>query len=228
MANIIRSAKSTSDWTSSELRAYNITTRMQDAATFFEAAILPQPGVDDEILTVDVQALNLQGVNANTMEFAALLDYAMVPVATDDLEESAVDDFALILFRVTGYINGQRVARTRKNIPLLICGEWRNAKTDVCLVDRPRGVILLLQEDKRQAATVLDAPAQLIAKTIGAFSYNNVIREDAGLEPLDADVRRHFTPCDPPLAHVVAGHTWHCHGRYISDFLQDTRNISTR
>jgi hypothetical protein len=57
MANIIRSAKSARVWTSSELRAYKITTRMQDAATFFEAAILPQPGVDDEILTVDVHLL---------------------------------------------------------------------------------------------------------------------------------------------------------------------------
>jgi hypothetical protein len=232
MANIIRSAKSGSEWTSTELNAYNITTRSQDAATFFQVAMLPQPGVDNEVLTVDVQALDLQGVDASTIEFASLLDSAMVPVGTDNLEDSAVGDFAVVLFRVTGYIDGYRFARTRKDIPLLICGEWRYAKIDVCLVDRRQSGILLLlvQEDKRQAATMLDAPAQLIAEAIAAFSYNNAIREDEGLEPLDADVRtRHFTPFDP-LAHmhVVAGHTWHRHGRYISDLLQDTRNISTR
>ena len=61
----------------------------------------------------------------------------------------------------------------------------------MCLVDRRQGgtILLLVQEDKRQAATMLDAPAQLIAKAIAAFSYNNALREDAGLEPLDADVR---------------------------------------
>jgi hypothetical protein len=105
---------------------------------------------------------------------------------------------------VTGYINGYRFARTRKNLPLLICGEWRHVKTDVCLVDRQQGSILLIvQEDKCQAATAGEAPAQLIAEAIAAFSYNNAIREDAGLDPLDDGVRSHSTPLYHPYSRHI-------------------------
>ncbi|KAJ4465181.1 hypothetical protein C8J55DRAFT_441351 [Lentinula edodes] len=51
MANLLRSAKSSSDWTQNELRAYNITVQWQDAATFFGVDPLPQPAVAQEVLT---------------------------------------------------------------------------------------------------------------------------------------------------------------------------------
>ena len=140
MAKIIRSAKSSSEWTSTELDAYNITTISQDATTFFQVAILPQPGVDNKVLTVDVQALDSDlrgGVSTSTVEFASLLDSAMVPVGTDHLEDSAVGDFAVVLFRVTGYIDGYRFARTRKDVPLLICGESVEVYQDRCVPCRP-------------------------------------------------------------------------------------------
>jgi hypothetical protein len=42
------------------------------------------------------------------------------------------------------------VARTRMDLPLLICGESRHAKTDVCIIDRSQNnILLLVQEDKR-------------------------------------------------------------------------------
>lgn len=51
-------------------------------------------------------------------------------------EESAVDDFAVHLFRALGY-TGRAVARTtrtRKDLPFLVCGEERHAKADVSTV----------------------------------------------------------------------------------------------
>ncbi|KAJ3903503.1 hypothetical protein F5879DRAFT_786368, partial [Lentinula edodes] len=49
--SLIRSAKSGSDWTQNEFRAYNITVQLQDAAIFFGVDPLPQPAVAQEVLT---------------------------------------------------------------------------------------------------------------------------------------------------------------------------------
>jgi hypothetical protein len=84
---------------------------------------------------IDQELLNI--LDADTMrqdhnaELIGLLDLAMIP----DKGETAVDDFAVELFKVLGYVRRQRLARTRVNFPLLICGEERHAKTDVCIVD---------------------------------------------------------------------------------------------
>ena len=50
MANINRSAKSGSDWTSNELLADNIDVIVEVAQTFFQMPNLPAPTVDPEIL----------------------------------------------------------------------------------------------------------------------------------------------------------------------------------
>ncbi len=79
-------------------------------------------------------------------ELINLLDLAMIP----EVGETAVGDFAVELFKVTGYVCRNRVARTRAVLPLFICGELRHAKTDVCIVDRAQNdILLLVQEDKR-------------------------------------------------------------------------------
>ncbi|RPD68247.1 hypothetical protein L226DRAFT_435819, partial [Lentinus tigrinus ALCF2SS1-7] len=51
MANLIRSAKSSSDWTANDLAAYNIQVQYQDAPTFFGVDHLPAPAIDQEVLT---------------------------------------------------------------------------------------------------------------------------------------------------------------------------------
>jgi len=51
MANIIRSAKSGSDWTQNELDSYNIRISFQNATTFFNTPPLPGPTVNQEVLT---------------------------------------------------------------------------------------------------------------------------------------------------------------------------------
>jgi hypothetical protein len=87
-------------------------------------------------------------VDDGSYQVVRYMDLVMDPVPG---EESAVDDFAMQLLRMMGYASRAlgRDLRSRKDIPLFICGEWRHAKTDVCVMDR-NGYLLLVQEDKRQ------------------------------------------------------------------------------
>jgi len=191
MANIIRSAKSGSDWTSSELYSYNIRVDIRDIQTFFGLPALPPPTVDPELL--QIQDANLMANDRNA-ELINLLDLAMVPGS----QESQVDDFAVELFKTLGYVKRHRVACTRKDIPFLICGEWRHAKTDVCIVDRSQNnILLLVQEDKRFGATeaTAEAEAQLIAGAVATFSYNNATRVSAGLPKHVSKVRLRGPRC---------------------------------
>ena len=115
-------------------------------------------------------------------ELITYLDLAMMP----ELGETAVGDFVVELFKTLGYVRRERVARTRMVLPLLICGESRHAKTDVCIIDRSQNdILLLVQEDKRlERVEPVNAQAQLVAEAIGAFNENNAHREAAGLAPL--------------------------------------------
>ena len=141
MANLIRSAKSGSDWTRAELDAYNITISDQDAPNFFGLPTLPQPTIDQELL--QIQDADHMANEKNT-ELITLLDLAMIPGSEAGSEESAVVDFAVELFKTLGYVRRHRVARTRKDIPLLICGEQRHGKADVCIIDHSQNEIMML------------------------------------------------------------------------------------
>jgi hypothetical protein len=217
MANLIRSAKSGSDWTGNDLEAYNIVIRFEDAPTFFGVNHMPLPPVDQEVLTIqDAEDM----VSDRNAELVNLLDLAVKPTPA---EESAVDDFAVALFTLLGYVKRHRVARTRKDIPLFICGDWRHAKTDVCLIDRQQNdILLLVQEDKRYQEDPRSAQHQLVAEAIAAFDYNNRIREAAGQATLESKV------CNP-IFHVYstnsqADHAWHCSHRHYTYLLQNPRH----
>ncbi|TFK23489.1 hypothetical protein FA15DRAFT_462456 [Coprinopsis marcescibilis] len=183
MANLIRSAKSGCDWTLNELDSYNIHLEHQETLEFFGVPVLPDPAVDPELLQ-QLEAEDMQ--QDRNAELINLLDLAML----NSTGESAVDDFAVELFKLTGYVRRNRVARTRKDLPLLICGEWRHAKTDVCIVDRQQNdILLLVQEEKRlEDREPLDARAQLVAEALAAFTENNNSRESSGLPPLESKV----------------------------------------
>lgn len=149
---------------------------------------MPSPSVDEGLLAVREATEMAKDLNAHLVN---LLDIAMKP---DSSEESAAVDFAVMLFLQLGYAQRHRVSRTRKSIPLLICGEWCHAKSDVCLVDvTQRDILLLVQEDKRYQPDEEHEPLpQLIAGAIAAFEYNNRIRKTAGLDPLESKVHE---PC---------------------------------
>jgi hypothetical protein len=137
---------------------------------------LPQPLVDEELLAnVDAGAMQ-QDRHA---ELITYLDLALIP----EKGETAVDDFAVELFKVLGYVRRERVARTRVDLRFFICGENRHVKTDVCIVDRSQNdILLIVQEDKRlELGEPVNARAQLVAEAVAAFNENNAQREAIGL-----------------------------------------------
>ncbi|KAN0094466.1 hypothetical protein V8E55_002753 [Tylopilus felleus] len=167
MANLIRSAKPGSDWTVNDLDSYHISLNQVTPLLFFGLQALPQPLVDQELLSIVDAGAMQQDRHA---ELITLLDLAMIPET---------------LFKVLGYVRRERVARTRADLPLFICGEIKHAKTDVCIIDRSQNEILLLvQEDKREHWEPVNARAQLVAEAVAAFNENNANREAAGLPPM--------------------------------------------
>ena len=187
MAEIIRCAKSGSDWTTNELAAYNITVEYQDVATFFGAHDLPQPAtINPAVLTTTSPD---DAVDTGVYEILRTMDLAMAPAPA---EESAIDGFAVLLLRALGHTTRGRVLRSRKDIPLIICGENRLAKTDVCVVDQNE-ILLLVQEDKRHLENS-DPEPQLIAEAIAAFAANNRARQKTLRQPpLDSKVMAGIT-----------------------------------
>ena len=179
--------ESGSDWTINDLTAYNNTIVQQDAATFFGQADLPAPPHYPDLLnklTADEMS------DDESYQVIRYIDLVMDPVPG---EKSAVDNFAIQLLRVMGYL-GRALGgnlRSRKDIPLFICGGWRHAKTDVCVMDRT-GHLLLVQKDKRHLE-VVDPKPQLVAKAIAAVQSNNRTRDLLGLDPLDIKVMAGIT-----------------------------------
>ncbi|KAJ7731820.1 hypothetical protein DFH07DRAFT_847003 [Mycena maculata] len=180
MADLIRSARSGSDWMENDLHAYRIRIEYQDAATFFQ---IPGPGLPGPVVRHPA-VLTLPGPAAapdeDAYHFLRVLDMTMV-------DDSAVDDFAVLLLKELGYLPIGRVSRMRLDIRFVICGEERYADTDVCVID-DHGIILLVQEHKRREETRSPVP-QLVAQAIAAFHSNNRQREQIfGLPPLPSKV----------------------------------------
>jgi hypothetical protein len=142
MANLIRSPKSGSDWTTNELIAYNITVTAQSPQEFFRRN--PEPslaGVDPSLIDSAVDADN---VPDSTFEYLTHLD-----LATNAGQESFIDDFARETLRILGFAERGLALSTRYITPLTICGDSRRtAQTNVCLLDRRSMILLILQEDK--------------------------------------------------------------------------------
>jgi hypothetical protein len=68
--------------------------------TIFTSQELPQPVIDQELLTI-LDADNMQ--QDRNAELIGLLDLAMIR----DKGETAVDDFVVELFKVLGYVHRQ-------------------------------------------------------------------------------------------------------------------------
>ena len=165
MAQLIRSAKSGSDWTDHELRAYNISIIPTSPAFFFQPS--PDPSldhIDPAILTSPVDAA-YPDISVVASEYLGYLDFA-----TSGEIESAVD-FAAATLRLLGF-NDQNstVVATRYTIPLTICGENRAAQADVCLIHRPTTILLVLIEGNILKTSM---EAQMVAEAIAVFQFNN-------------------------------------------------------
>ncbi|KAH9001258.1 hypothetical protein EDB92DRAFT_1825584 [Lactarius akahatsu] len=187
MAELIRNAKSARYWTRNELAAYNIAVEYQDATAFFGTHNLPQPATVYPAVLTDTGPDD--AADDGVYELLRMMDLAMSPAPA---EESAVDDFVVLLLRALRYNTRGRVLRTRKDIPLVICGENRYAKTDVCIIDQNE-ILLLVQEDKRHMDNS-DPEPQLIAGAVAAFAANNQTRRQTlNLTPLDSKMMAGIT-----------------------------------
>ncbi|KAG6373102.1 hypothetical protein JVT61DRAFT_6704 [Boletus reticuloceps] len=176
MANLTRSAKSGNDWKQGDLRAYNIKVVFEDTATFFGGP-LPQPTIRPEILTTKNPA---DDQDDDLYVFLALLQRAS---RRQWGEESAVIDFVVNLFRELRYTRKTRLSLSRKDLQFHNCGESRQVKTDICILDYPaESILLLVQEDKRHLDEA-DPESQLIAKAIAAYSNNRYIRSQEFWSP---------------------------------------------
>ncbi|KAH9059429.1 hypothetical protein EDB83DRAFT_932284 [Lactarius deliciosus] len=179
MANLIRSPKSGSDWTTNELIAYNVTVTTRSPQEFFLQN--PEPilvGLDPSLVNSNLDAEN---VPDHTFRYLTHLD-----LATNAGQESLIDDFSRETLRLLGFEERGLALSTRYIIPLTICGDnRRTAQTDVCLLDRRSMILLVLQRDKTIFNSTQPEP-QVIAEAIAAYQYNNEKRQTRGLPTLDA------------------------------------------
>ena len=175
MATLPRSAKSSSDWTTNDLLAYNITVSPQPPETFYSkplpdvASLAKFSGLDPNVLS---GSPNTQGLSNEACRLLEYLDLASRPNLD---QESAVHDFAKEFLRALRYELPGSLLRSRYTIPLLISGDPnRSAQTGVCLVQCSSGIILMpvVPEEK----TTVDPEPKVIAAAIAAFQCNNRIR----------------------------------------------------
>ncbi|KAF8318298.1 uncharacterized protein EI90DRAFT_3133290 [Cantharellus anzutake] len=126
MANLLRSAKSGSDWGENELYVFNIGIANEDA----------YDNIDEPPDTTKAD-----------IDFFAYLEDA---IAVPPNEESFVDDFASIVLKLMGYDSGRRIIHQQKELSFGMCGRRVSAKTDVCVMERGGAVryLLLVQKDK--------------------------------------------------------------------------------
>ncbi|KAF8908177.1 hypothetical protein CPB84DRAFT_1725221 [Gymnopilus junonius] len=177
MANLIRSAKSGSDWTINELLAFNIQVVPANTTVFFRNPELPQLSISPMILD------NLQMPDGDILDDER--DFFLhLSSVENGFEESAVD-FAALLLRLLKYNSGrQRMIRSRKEISFIMAGQRVDAKTDICIIEDGL-FILLVQEDRHQGQAYLhDIEPQLVAEAIAAFHQNNGNHRLAGLPEL--------------------------------------------
>jgi len=221
MANLSRFPKSGSDWNLNDLDAYHIELKRQDPLTFFGLSALPDPQLDEvgAELFQTVEAEHM--VDHRNAELIHLLDLSVLHHAG----ESAVADFAVELFKRLGYVRRHRVARTRKDMQLLICGEYRRIKADVCIMDRSSWgeIDLLVQEDRRLDDDEGSCPqAKLIAAAMAAFCENNMNREVAGLTDLSNTVRSMFSLFFALLINGIVGDPRHYISWILAYIFQDS------
>ncbi|KAF8799454.1 hypothetical protein BYT27DRAFT_7263917 [Phlegmacium glaucopus] len=157
MANALRSAKSGSDWSRSELLAYNITISSVTPNQFFQHGADPRRRIP-----------------------------RYLDIVTNATQESAMDDFAAYTLGLLGFNECKTLVRTRYVISLTICSDADTRATQTeCLLRRPTLVLLVLVEDKT-ISNRTDAEAQVVAEAIAAFQSNNMKRGDSGLPLLNS------------------------------------------
>jgi hypothetical protein len=149
MANLIRSAKSGSDWSEYDFNSFNIQVVEKDVYTFFNLSELPTPAVSETLLTSSDAP---DGISKQEDDFFTYMEDALwIP---PDEESLLVIDFAVVLLRLPRYDvprKGRRVIHSHREIRFCMSGTRVDAKADVVVAKRYGSqlqYLLLIQEDK--------------------------------------------------------------------------------
>jgi len=190
MTSLIRLAKPASEWTSNDLKAFNIVVEEQTTEVFFGGPLPECTGPPAFVRFKDCPEGEL--ISEVDLESRSLLTSleGVMKLVEGKPEEGFVTDFTVDLLRAMGYTAvdlSKLLVRRRKSIPLLMCGEMVYTRPDVCVFHTAEGVLLVTLEDGSRFELDVDntttrtPEAQLIAQAIAAFQENNRKR----LEPLE-------------------------------------------
>jgi len=183
MANLITLPKPASEWTSNDLKAFNIIVQEQTTEEFFGGPLPEYTGPPGFLQFEDCREDELRFSDVVSRLLFVRLDDAM-GLVDGKPKEKVLADFTVEMLRTMGYESDMTWVCRQKETPLLMCGEMVLTSPDVCVVHDTDGVILVVQEDKSRFElmdVVTRTPeAQLIADAIAAFQANNRKR----LEPL--------------------------------------------
>lgn len=183
MANLIRSSKSGSKWTTHDLEAYNIRVSSQSPANFYGQPLPPVESLSSLDPNLLSGTLHTQGVSEETYR---VLEYLDLAARRNSSQESAIDDVAKEILRALGYENHGLVLRSRYDLPLVVSGvRNRSAKTNVCLIHSSSTTLLVIQENKTIISHSNPEP-QVIAEAIATFQFNNRIRAQCDKSACDS------------------------------------------
>ncbi|KAG2741145.1 hypothetical protein P692DRAFT_20880825 [Suillus brevipes Sb2] len=147
MANLIRSPKSGSDWTSdlqrshANLMAYNITAAPQLPEHFFRQ--------NPWRVLIRCSLIPILMLSNENISDAIFEDLGQLNLATNPTQESFMDAFARETLHILGFVERGLIINPHHSIPLRICSdEHRVAQTDVCLLDMRLMILLVLPADK--------------------------------------------------------------------------------
>jgi hypothetical protein len=199
MANFVRLARSSDDWTTNELFAFNIEVQHATAAAFFKTTDLPEASVSETILD-DLQEPDgpLSKTDRKFFQYMQVAERAGF--------EPVTSDFTVFLLSLLDYDHDARLLRTNNVMPFYMAGKRVEAKADVVLMDGD-SYLLVVQEEKvisqlavapwlhthstqmlQRVARGDDPEPRLIAGCIAAANMNNFRRKQSGLPPLDRQV----------------------------------------
>ncbi|KAF8575990.1 hypothetical protein K439DRAFT_1368458 [Ramaria rubella] len=172
----IHTAHSGCWWMQAQLKDYTINFDYQDVKTFFEVDTMPESVVNPQIMVSsldDIMDDHIYNV-VMSMEWAVFEDYR---------EELVFNGFAVELLCLLNYNSKGQIFCMRKDLPLLMCGESKKVKPNLCIINTDQwGIILLIEEDKHLSN--VKARAQLVAEVIACFTYNNGCRQHTELPEL--------------------------------------------
>ena len=135
MANLIRSAKSGSDWAAHDLDAFRVEVNLEDAHTFFgvgNVADLPTPPNISPAIWNNAKAPTDERLSKTDRHFFGYLEVAM----REPSEKASVNDFTIFILGLMDYDCSPRFLQTRHDMPFRVCGTEVHAKADVIISER--------------------------------------------------------------------------------------------